>query len=658
MAIAQMQKVMIVSHRSEAASLLDALQASGICQVLNAEQAIVSKEFPELHVESQKPRETEELVNRLANALTFLKDFAKSTTSLLAPKMVIEKSSYESIVADKSLLAVLDQSQNVQSAIDKLQNDIENYNGTIETLEPWKDLSGPVEELKGLTRAASVTGLIPAQKFDQVSKQAAEFGAAIEKVSKSSSGIACLIVCLNENLTDLQKILRAAEFEAMNFESMTGTVSQIIEDNKEKLTQAHKELAEQFEKTKQLAQKYSSLQILFDHYSNLLDREVTKNTAPATEQTVVLEGWAKRKDYRRLEKVVSEFSATSLAKIEPAEGEMPPIEIANNKAVTPFETITRLYGLPSNIDVDPTVFLAPFFALFFGICLTDAGYGILLIAVSWWLLRKFQGDKKIIWMFFICSAITIAAGAMTGGWFGDAFQTLIPQKYEGLYNGVNQFRTKLMLTDPMENPMVFFGVSLGLGYLQIMVGILIAFFNNLRQKEYATAIFEHATWFIFLNSLILFGLSKAERIPVGLSTFFGWLSISQAVLIFLFTERKSGIGGRIGGGVFALFSTVFYFGDLLSYARLMALGMVTGGLGMAINILVKLLMDMPNPIIGYILGALLFVSGHLFNIAMSVLSSFVHSLRLQFVEFFPKFFVGGGKEFEPLKKNYKHIMVK
>ncbi|MBC8481039.1 MAG: hypothetical protein H8D47_00025, partial [Planctomycetes bacterium] len=490
------------------------------------------------------------------------------------------------------------------------------------------------------------------------SKQAAELGAAIEKVSKSSSGIACLIVCLNENLTDLQKILRAAEFEAMNFESMTGTVSQIIEDNKEKLTQAHKELAEQFEKTKQLAQKYSSLQILFDHYSNLLDREVTKNTAPATEQTVVLEGWAKRKDYRRLEKVVSEFSATSLAKIEPAEGEMPPIEIANNKAVTPFETITRLYGLPSNIDVDPTVFLAPFFALFFGICLTDAGYGILLIAVSWWLLRKFQGDKKIIWMFFICSAITIAAGAMTGGWFGDAFQTLIPQKYEGLYNGVNQFRTKLMLTDPMENPMVFFGVSLGLGYLQIMVGILIAFFNNLRQKEYATAIFEHATWFIFLNSLILFGLSKAERIPVGLSTFFGWLSISQAVLIFLFTERKSGIGGRIGGGVFALFSTVFYFGDLLSYARLMALGMVTGGLGMAINILVKLLMDMPNPIIGYILGALLFVSGHLFNIAMSVLSSFVHSLRLQFVEFFPKFFVGGGKEFEPLKKNYKHIMVK
>ena len=130
----------------------------------------------------------------------------------------------------------------------------------------------------------------------------------------------------------------------------------------------------------------------------------------------------------------------------------------------------------------------------------------------------------------------------------------------------------------------------------------------------------------------------------------------QAVLIFFFTERKSGLGGRIGGGVFALFNTVFYFGDILSYVRLMALGMVTAGLGMAVNILVGLLMDVPY--VGWILGAILFVVGHLFNLAMSTLSSFVHSLRLQFVEFFPKFLAGGGKDFEPLCETYKHISVK
>lgn len=137
----------------------------------------------------------------------------------------------------------------------------------------------------------------------------------------------------------------------------------------------------------------------------------------------------------------------------------------------------------------------------------------------------------------------------------------------------------------------------------------------------------------------------------------GWIAISQAILIFCFTERKSGMAGRVGGGVFSLFSTVFYFGDVLSYVRLMALGMVTAGLGIAVNILVQLVMEIPYGI-GFVLGALLFIGGHTMNMALSVLSSFVHSLRLQFVEFFPKFFTGGGREFKPLMLSFKHLMIK
>ncbi|GAG96340.1 unnamed protein product, partial [marine sediment metagenome] len=150
-------------------------------------------------------------------------------------------------------------------------------------------------------------------------------------------------------------------------------------------------------------------------------------------------------------------------------------------------------------------------------------------------------------------------------------------------------------------------------------------------------------------------LSKTGKLPEILAMPFGILAIIQAVLIFLFTERKSGLAGRIGGGVFGLFGAVFYFGDILSYVRLMALGMVTAGLGMAVNILVKLLIDIPY--VGWLLAAVMFVVGHLFNLAMSTLSAFVHSLRLQFVEFFPKFMEGGGKDFIPLKKKYKHVLV-
>jgi V/A-type H+-transporting ATPase subunit I len=179
--------------------------------------------------------------------------------------------------------------------------------------------------------------------------------------------------------------------------------------------------------------------------------------------------------------------------------------------------------------------------------------------------------------------------------------------------------------------------------------------KNLRERDFVSALFEQVTWLVLLNCLVLLGLSKAGMLPTELVPIFGWIAIIQAILIFLFTERNSGIGGRIGGGVFALFNVIFYFGDILSYSRLMALGMVTAGLGMAVNILVQLLMDIPY--VGFILGAGLFVGGHFFNLAMSVLSSFVHSLRLQFVEFFPKFLQGGGKDFKPLEESYQYILI-
>lgn len=252
-------------------------------------------------------------------------------------------------------------------------------------------------------------------------------------------------------------------------------------------------------------------------------------------------------------------------------------------------------------------------------------------------------------MFVTCAASTVIAGALTGSWFADSVQMLLGEKVLWLDN----LRTSIMLFDPLKEPLKFFMISLTLGYIQILVGLVIAFLNNIKHKDYASAIFEQLTWIIFLNSLLLYGLSKGGILPTVLAKLFGILAIVQVILIFFFTERKSGVAGRIGGGVFAVFGTVFYFGDILSYVRLMALGMVTAGLGMAVNILVKLVMDLPY--IGFIFGAVLFVGGHLFNLAMSTLSSFVHSLRLQFVEFFPKFLVGGGKDFKPLQEKYQYI---
>ena len=140
--------------------------------------------------------------------------------------------------------------------------------------------------------------------------------------------------------------------------------------------------------------------------------------APASEHAMFLESWVKKKDYPLLESVVAGFESTSVSPVEPGRDEEIPIEIDNGPAARPFETITRLYGTPAITDVDPTVFLAPFFALFFGLCLTDAGYGVILVVLLAWVLKKLQGDKKAIWMLLICSVLTVIAGALTGGWRG------------------------------------------------------------------------------------------------------------------------------------------------------------------------------------------------------------------------------------------------
>jgi V/A-type H+-transporting ATPase subunit I len=398
-----------------------------------------------------------------------------------------------------------------------------------------------------------------------------------------------------------------------------------------------------------LSKNLLKLQILHDHYENLLNREQTKGTAPATEHTVLLEGWVKKNDYARLEKIVSHFEASSLSRIEPAEDEDIPVEIENKNFVRPFEMITRLYGMPVSSGVDPTVCLAPFFALFFGICLSDVGYGLVMAAVMLWLIKKTQGDKKPLWMFLICAAITIPAGAITGSWFGDAVPTFIPV--------LNPIREKLMLFDPLGEPTILFELAIILGYVQLMTGLAIAFVHNLRQRSYIAAICDNLTWLVMLNCIVIFGLSKAGMAPAGLGKFLGLLAIAPAAIILLFSHRQGRWAGRIGMGAYNLFSAVFYLGDVLSYLRLAALCMVGGGIAMAINIIAKISLDIPYGL-GVLAMILVLVFGHALNLVLSALGAFVHTLRLQYVEYFTKFFVGGGRLFEPLRKDYKHIYIK
>lgn len=651
MAIAKMAKVMVAAHRSQASELLEALQADGICQILNAEQAMVSKDSPELCCEAAGCRDIQRFVEQLSDAVEFLKGYIKSgktLTAVLAPLTVVDEQSYSRAVSDKQIPAIVEQTEKTRAKIEQLKNEYENVSGTLSELMPWKALETPVEQIGELEQAACLAGFIPEQSFEQITEQADELGLAIQQVGRWDNHYACLVICMKEQLGEVQKLLRSADFQAVSFEHMNGTAAELITQYEKKLAGIRKQLGEQNEQAALLAKNLTTLEIVHDHYSNLLNREQTKSEAPATESTVLLEGWVKQKHYHRLEKVVSAFDAADMCRIEPGEDEEPPVEIENNRLFQPFEVITRLYGMPKHFNIDPTALLAPFFAIFFALCLTDAGYGIAIIVLAAFFIKKMQGDKKLMWMLGICSVVTVVAGVLTGGWFGDAIQQFIP--------ALKPAREKLMWFDPLEKPMMFFVLALALGYFQIITGLVIAFVHNLKRKQYAAAVCDQLTWLVMLNSIVIFGASKGGLLPAGIGKFFGLLAIGQMPGILLFSHRQGGWAGRLGMGSYNLFSSIFYMGDVLSYLRLMALGMVTAGLAMAVNIIAKIAMDIP--VVGFIVMIVVLVIGHGFNIALSGLSAFVHTLRLQYVEFFPKFLIGGGRLFQPLTKTYKHIYIR
>ena len=294
MAIAKMAKIIIASHRTQASELLEELQRGGICHILNAEEAILRKSFPELSASAERPKDLEMLVIRLEKSIAFLKNYAtpqKGLTGMLSPRTVIDEQAYNKVVSDRNILKIIDKTEHLETSMEKTKGEIENIQSTLQMLRPWASFKTPVEEIGRLHKAACWTGLISNQQLEQIREKLSESGAAIQQIGTGLSKSACLIVALNENAEAIQKLLRSAEFEAVSFEPMRGTVSRLINEHSEKLQQAQKQLQTQEEDTAKLSENLLNLGILYDHHKNLLSREKAKANAPTTEHTVIIEGW-------------------------------------------------------------------------------------------------------------------------------------------------------------------------------------------------------------------------------------------------------------------------------------------------------------------------------------------------------------------------------
>jgi len=407
----------------------------------------------------------------------------------------------------------------------------------------------------------------------------------------------------------------------------------LLEEKREELKELTKKEEKAKEKAKELAKELYKFEALSDFYTWEMEKIEALEKGIETRNYFCLRVWLKGGEGEKLNNILKEITPYFLIEeVEIEEGESPPVFIENQGLMQSFEVVTGVYGAPKSDEPDPTPFLAPFFAVAFGLALSDAGYGLLLLIFSFLMKRKLEGAKNFFNLFIISGAFTIIAGILTGTVFGT-------EVFQGL-----------RIVDPMDDPIEVLLLVSVLGIIQIFVGILIGFFWNLKEGEKEIALGDKGGALAFFLGLGLFFLTGEMAVLIA--------SIILMMGLNIIFSKNKGLISRLSGGFGSLYNLIGYFSDVLSYSRLLALGLATGIIAMTINMIAEISMEMiPVAGLNFALAGIILVFGHSANLGINALSSFIHSARLQFVEFFSKFMEGGGEKIKPLSKQGRFVEI-
>ena len=377
-------------------------------------------------------------------------------------------------------------------------------------------------------------------------------------------------------------------------------------------------------------------------------------SADFTESTFVLTGYIPEKYAESLKKEIEVKYTAAITFTDPTDEDDVPVLLENSKFSAPVEGITKMYAMPGKGDVDPTPVMSFFYYLFFGMMLSDAGYGILMIIGTTIALKKFKLEtsmKKTLTMFRNCGISTVFWGALFGSWFGDIAQVVARNFFD------KEIGSLALWFEPLTDPVKLLLVSFGLGILHLFLGVAVAFKMTWDSGKKLDAIFDALPIYLIVLGVAPLGAGMFISVPEVLKTTGIYMLLAGVIILVLTAGRTSkSIFGKFFGGLYALYNTATgYFGDILSYSRLLALGLATGSIASVIN----LIGTMPeNKVFKLILLIIVFVVGHIANLAINLLGAYVHTDRLQFVELFSKFYTGGGREFAPLTVNTKYIKFK
>ena len=662
MSVVPMKKVRILTHRDEVSSVLETTQKFG---AMEFHQVGEIAEIDRIEVKPEAG--TGAILTRLAQAVSFLSNYEakKGTLAKLKEGTLIELTEAElktkSSEVDLEIASVLDESEAVHADLVAINEKLRNINEAIDTFSKWKALSIP---LSSLNTKYTATYLL--QIKDIASNSKLKSGISLQEQLTSSlqltdlkdyevenvdTGLASITVYKTSDSHQIvSEVLKNIGAEFVQLPTGNGTVAEEIAVLNEQVKALEVEKATVESKATNLTNKHlSNLRVAHDVYVWKNDCQETLKSATATKRVVVFEGWC---DANELENLRSGFKQDGLTcemeEITPAQGEEPPVELKNNSLVQPFEIITRLYGLPTHKDLDPTPFLAGFFFLFFGLSLTDVGYGVFLMAVALLVLFYFKVSStvklfgKLLFLMGLSSALV---GVVFGGYLG-----IDASKLPDLLQKLQQF-------DPIGNPLPVFYLALALGVVQVMFGMMLKIYSDARNNQLLNGVLDQGPWLLLFASLILYGVAGAGYVgDMTSEAVLPLIYISLVVVVVASGRNGKGIFGKIQMSLLSLYNSIGYFSDILSYSRLLALGLATSALAFAVNLIADIVKEM-IPYVGAIFAILILVVGHLFTLVVNTLGAFIHSARLQFVEFFGKFISGTGRTFKPLNRKESYVTI-
>ena len=505
------------------------------------------------------------------------------------------------------------------------------------SLAPWLAVDAPLDSTDGVL--SLLFGTVGATVTDDALRALSDSLSGLLTWQQASSDKTLrylLIACHKSVKEQALSALRELGFSTVSFRGLCGTA----EENDKKLEAALAALESERREIERRVERFGgnreTLLEASDRAAILLRREEAKSRLVETDKVFLLEGWLPADRCTALEKALEPFTCAVETR-EPAEDEYPqvPVQLRNNKLTRPLNMVTEMYSLPAYGTLDPNPLMAPFFILFYGIMMADMGYGILMMIASVIIGKKYRPkgtSGELFSLLGLCGLSTFIVGAMTGGFFGDFLTQLVAIVSPGTVFALPK------LFDPLDDLTMILIGSMALGLVQIITGMAISLIEKCKRKKFLDAFFEEITWWIVFLGIALAVLKKGTAV----------LYLGCALVLLGPIVQGKGWGKLTG-----IFGSIYnhvtgYFGDILSYTRLMALMLAGSVIAQVFNMLAA----MPGNVVAFLIISML---GNAMNFGLNLLGCYVHDLRLQCLEFFNKFYVDGGKPFRPMTLDTEYV---